>query len=83
MSVPILLLFLVGGCAPPTQETIDRRDEQAYEQAERETAFYADKRQCDNQKGVIMIERWGQATRRQVLLDLPGRGDSWHCAASR
>lgn len=77
---PLLLLF---ACAPVTQETLDRRDDREYEQYERELQFARDKEKCNTITTTIMIERWGKATRNQVIRNVPGRGDTWHCVYRR
>lgn len=79
-KILILVAILLGGCASTaSQKTLDLRFDRAYEQQERELQFDIDKEKCNTATTSIIIERYGKATRHQVITNVPGRGDTWHC----
>ena len=73
------LIFLLAGCSTMTEEAIEKQDELAYERMERAESFVSYKARCDDANGYVVIERWGKATRREVILNVPGRGDKVIC----
>ena len=75
----VLLVLSSTACTPVTPEALVREEQRAYEQAEREAAFFRDKRQCADLGGVIVIERMGRARRRDVIRKVPGYKDEWYC----
>ena len=80
--VPTALALLIPAqiaCTPATPEALIRAEQRAYEQAEREAAFFRDRRQCTDMGGIIVIERMGRARRRDVIRKVPGYKDTWYC----
>jgi len=78
--IMIMIVFVLGACAPASQKTLDLREERAYDQQEREIQFDKDTQRCDLQTHMMAIDRrLGHATRNQVVRNVPGRGDKWYC----
>lgn len=77
--IALALALVPAGCTPVTPEALIREEQRAYEQAEREAAFFRDKRKCADVGGVIVIERMGRARRRDVVRKMPGFKDEWYC----
>lgn len=76
LAAPVALF---PGCAPLSPEVVIRIQQRAYEQAEREAEFFHDKRLCLEYGGFVVIERMGNATRRDVVRRVPGDRDTWYC----
>jgi hypothetical protein len=75
----MLLVFLLAGCAPMTEQAIEKREAMMYEQMDREEQFKHDEKACLRASGYMKIERNGKAKRRQEILRVPGPGDKWAC----
>lgn len=79
MITALFLALIFIGCAPMTQQAIEKRDDRAYDQMVREQDFYVYKEDCESNGGYAKIERMGYATRRNEIRNVPGRRDRLHC----
>jgi len=79
MKLLLIILLLLVGCAPMTEEAELRREDDTRYRNQRAADWEMYKRACNDAGGVAVIIREGTYSGLDVARKIPGRGDRVAC----